>query len=100
MPFRFYNYERLRRARRPACREERWEPLVPIQSFAVAEDGGALGAQPPARYTGQMQVGDYWQGYDRWLWLRAEVELPAGLRTACGGVSALAPPTAGATPGL
>ena len=78
MPFRFYNYERLSRAA-ARLREERWEPLVPIQSFAVAEDGGALGAQPPAHYTGQMQVGDYWQGYDRWLWLRAEVELPAGL---------------------
>ena len=79
MPFRFYNYERLSRAA-ARLREERWEPLVPIRSFDAAEDGGALGAQPPARYTGQMQVGDYWQGYDRWLWLRAEVELPAGPR--------------------
>ena len=55
MPFRFYNYERLSRAA-ARLREERWEPLVPIQSFDAAEDGGALGTQPPAHYTGQMQV--------------------------------------------
>ena len=99
MPFRFYNYERLSRAA-ARLREERWEPLVPIQSFAVAEDGGALGAQPPARYTGQMQVGDYWQGYDRWLWLRAEVELPAGLPDRVWGRFCFGTTNGGATQGF
>ena len=99
MPFRFYNYERLSRAA-ARLREERWEPLVPIRSFAAAEDGGALGAQPPARYTGQMQVGDYWQGYDRWLWLRAEVELPAGLPDRVWGRFCFGTTNGGATQGF
>ena len=67
---------------------------VQENAFAFVEDGGALGAQPPARYTGQMQVGDYWQGYDRWLGCARRWSYPPACRTACGGVSALAPPTA------
>ena len=99
MPFRFYNYERLSRAAAPPA----GGALGAVGAHPVlccAEDGGALGAQPPARYTGQIQVGDYWQGYDRWLWLRAEVELSAGLPDRVWGRFCFGTTNGGATQGF
>ena len=76
MPFYTYDYERLSRAA-ARLREERWRCHAPIEAFAVTEDDGTVGARPPREPgTELLHTGEIWSGYDRYLWLDAEAEVP------------------------
>ena len=75
MPFRFYDCERLEKSVQ-RLREERWGRQIPILTFAMAEGTGTPGQKPPKSYPHTMSIGDSWSGYDRWIWLRADVALP------------------------
>ena len=76
MPFYTYDYERLSRAA-ARLREERWRCHAPIGAFAVTEDDGTVGARPPEKPgTELLHTGEIWSGYDRYLWLDAEAEVP------------------------
>ncbi|MDQ0200265.1 alpha-mannosidase [Neobacillus ginsengisoli] len=57
----------------------RYREVVSISSFQSMEDEeGAVGSRPPSEGTWQtFQVGDRWQGRDRYLWLRVKVEIPS-----------------------
>ena len=75
MPFRFYDYERLSKSVQ-RLREERWGRQLPIPAFAKAEGAGTPGQKPPQDYPETLRIGESWSGYDRWIWLRADVEIP------------------------
>ena len=75
MPFRFYDYERLSKSVQ-RLREERWGRQLSIPAFAKAEGAGTPGQKPPQDYPETLRIGESWSGYDRWIWLRADVEIP------------------------
>ncbi|MEK5440323.1 MULTISPECIES: alpha-mannosidase [unclassified Fredinandcohnia] len=54
----------------------RYRECVGIDKFYTHEDDGEIGAYPPSEYnaTNSMQIGDYWKGRDRYLWLHAYVD--------------------------
>ncbi|MBD2844108.1 alpha-mannosidase [Paenibacillus sp. IB182496] len=59
----------------------RYREAMAIGPFAAQEDpDGAIGARPPARESGQwqaMELGDDWSGRDQYIWLAADVTVPA-----------------------
>lgn len=54
----------------------RYRDCVSINPFYTQEDDGKVGAYPPAVYDEKavMNIGDYWKGRDRYLWLHANVD--------------------------
>ncbi|UOF88719.1 alpha-mannosidase [Fodinisporobacter ferrooxydans] len=57
----------------------RYREMFTLGSFQSQEDEeGAIGARPPSDGNWQtIQVGDRWKGRDRYLWLTANVDIPA-----------------------
>ena len=54
----------------------RYRDCTIIDRFFTREDDGAVGAYPPDSYDehATMNLGDYWKGRDRYLWLHADVD--------------------------
>lgn len=80
--------ERKFEARIRELEDYRYRDCVSIDQFYTQEDDGAIGAHPPAVYDENkvMNVGDYWKGRDRYLWLHADVtcHLPNSSRQVAG----------------
>jgi len=75
----FYTEEKLKQRIADLYRL-RYREAQPIKSFAFLEDKeGAVGARPPAldESWGQISLGDRWQGWDKYAWLAAEIDVPA-----------------------
>ncbi|MFB5675412.1 alpha-mannosidase [Paenibacillus terreus] len=57
----------------------RYRNILPIASFQAQLDGeGAVGQRPPQE--GQwsvMNTGDRWEGRDKYIWIKADAEIPA-----------------------
>ena len=53
----------------------RYRDCVTTDQFYKQEDEGEIGAYPPASYDPQskMQLGDYWKGRDRYVWLHTKI---------------------------
>ncbi|MDF2963122.1 MAG: alpha-mannosidase [Paenibacillus sp.] len=78
----FFTLEKLT-ARLQELDEFRYRDKQPIAAFASLEDPeGVIGERPSLPLTaaagsGEMRLGERWEGRDRYLWLAAEVEVPA-----------------------
>ncbi|NBD25462.1 alpha-mannosidase [Paenibacillus glycinis] len=59
--------------------ETRYRDVRPLDRFTAIEDeAGANGARPPASGAAyELNVGDTWQGRDRYVWLSRGVDVPA-----------------------
>ena len=54
------------------------DPIVIRRFLAQPDAEGLIGARPPAEGNWEsMRLGERWQGRDRYLWLAADVEVPA-----------------------
>lgn len=61
-------------------RNLRYRDAQAIEEFAfLLDEAGEVGARPPAldNSWGTLALGDRWQGWDKYAWLAAEVEIPA-----------------------
>ncbi len=64
-------------------KEYRYRDAVCLESFAVCEDTEKeVNPLPPEDFSGwdTMQVGDFWKGRDRYLWLHKEIAVPEAWR--------------------
>ncbi|CQR45848.1 Mannosylglycerate hydrolase [Paraliobacillus sp. PM-2] len=54
----------------------RYRDCFHINYFYTHDDEGDIGKYPPKSYDekNRMEVGDYWKGRDRYLWLRADID--------------------------
>lgn len=59
--------------------EFRYRERKNIESWQCIEDASChIGSYPPESASGdEMQIGDRWKGRDRYLWLTADIEVPA-----------------------
>lgn len=73
----FWTVEKLS-ARIKELEPYRYREAVSIGAFQAMEDeDGAVGTRPPSEGAWHiMRTGDYWKGRDRYLWIRANVEIP------------------------
>lgn len=78
MPFDFHHRERLGK-QIVQLGELRYQPLFSLDTFQTFEDDGAVGRRLPApdAAEGQMHLGDHWKGWDKYLWLCADLVVPA-----------------------
>ena len=78
MPFDFHHKERLAKHISQLA-ELRYRPLISLDSFTAYEDDGTVGARcpDPTAAPFQMQLGDHWKGWDKYLWLCTEFIVPS-----------------------
>lgn len=78
MPFNFYHIERLEK-HIDELRELRYEEIIPIKDFlATPEDGENVNQTPikPTVESYTIELGDFWSGRDKYIWLSKEIEIP------------------------
>lgn len=57
----------------------RYRNIIPMREFAVCEDEqGVVNPKVPVNFSNwdTIEVGDYWSGRDRYLWMHKEVHIP------------------------
>lgn len=76
----FWTEEKLA-ARIRELEKYRYRDAIPITDFYCQPDTGEVGARPPKDGNWQrMSLGDRWKGRDTYLWLAADVKVPAEWR--------------------
>lgn len=80
MPFDFHHTERLHRQIEQLS-SLRYQHLFSIDSFVAYEDSGENALRTPKQdaKSFSLSVGDYWKGWDRYLWLETKVSIPSDL---------------------
>lgn len=77
MPFDFHHADRLKK-QIGQLSELRYQPVCSIDSFCAYHDKGENGVRlpDPSEPPFQLNLGDHWKGWDQYLWLCTELDIP------------------------